>query len=145
MKDKHFQYILFLLIFTLSLDFALGKLYEWLYFSKISMQNDRLIHSVLGTTEDILIFGSSRALHHYIPTILEDSLGMTAYNVGSGGQNIFFHLALLEAALERYTPKAAIFELMTLDFVLTPSEWDKEKLSVLLPFYHHSAAARRAI
>lgn len=133
------------MVFTIFLDFAFGKLYESLYFSKESRKNDRLIHSVLETNEDILIFGSSRALHHYNPEIIEDSLGMTCYNVGDGGQNIYYHLALLEAALERYTPKIAILELMSIDFQVTPPQWDTEKLGTLLPFFHQSEAAERAV
>ena len=77
MKNKHLQYVFFLVIFIVILDFVVGNIYEKLYFSEKSRQNDRLIHSVLGTNEDILIFGSSRALHHYNPQIIEDSLGMT--------------------------------------------------------------------
>ncbi len=145
MKDKNIQYIFFLLLFTGLLDFAFGSIYDALYFSEKSRQNDRLIHSVLGTNEDILIFGSSRALHHYNPQIIEDSLGMTCYNVGSGGQNIYYHKALLEATLERYTPKMAILELMSIDFEITPPQWDTEKLGVLLPFARRSAACMNAV
>ncbi len=145
MKNKHLQYVIFLVVFTLVLDFAFGKLYESLYFSKESRKNDHLIHSVLETHEDILIFGSSRALHHYNPEIIEDSLGMTCYNVGSGGQNIYYHLSLLQSALERYTPKIAILELMSIDFEVTPPQWDTEKLGTLLPFVNHSAASREAV
>ena len=86
MKNKNIQFITLLIVFIVILDFAVGTVYKALYFSEKSRQNDRLIHSVLGTNEDILIFGSSRALHHYNPQIIEDSLGMTCYNVGSGGQ-----------------------------------------------------------
>lgn len=116
MKNKGLIFIIFLILFTVLLDFSFGKIYEALYFSDESRNNDRLIHSVLETTEDILVFGSSRAIHHYNPQIIEDTLGVTCYNVGSGGQNIYFHLALLEAALERYVPKIAILELMSIDF-----------------------------
>lgn len=144
-RNKHWQYLILLLMFIIAFDFLFGKLYEGLYFSEKSTNNDPLIHSVLGTNEDILIFGSSRAMHHYNPKILEDSLNMTAYNMGSGGQNIYFHLALLEAALERYTPKIVILDLMSIDFEVTPPEWDTEKLSILLPFYHSSTAAKKAI
>ena len=126
-------------------DFAIGNVYDGLYFSEKSRQNDRLIHSVLETNEDILIFGSSRALHHYNPQIIEDSLGMSCYNVASGGQNIYFHVALLESALERYTPKIAILELMSIDFEQTPPQWDTEKLGVLLPFSEKSEAAKNAV
>lgn len=145
MNNKHWQYVILLLIFIVLLDFAFGKLYEILYFSERSRQNDRLIHSVLGADEDIMIFGSSRALHHYNPKIIGDSLGMTCYNFGSGGQNIYFHLALLKSALERYTPKIVILELMYIDFEQTPPEWDTEKLGVLLPFAWKSAACMDAV
>lgn len=145
MKNRHIQYILLLVVFTVVMDFAFGKLYEGLYFSEESRQNDRLIHSVLGTHEDILIFGSSRALHHYNPKVIEDSLGMSCYNVGAGGQNIYYHLALLKSTLEHYTPKIVILELMSIDFEITPSQWDKEKLGTLLPFYHKSEAAKVAV
>jgi hypothetical protein len=145
MKNKSLIFVIFLIVFTVILDFAFGKIYESLYFSEESMKNDRLIHSVLGSNEEILIFGSSRALHHYNPKILEDSLGMTAYNVGSGGQNIYFHLALLESTLERYTPKIAILELMYIDFEVTPPQWDTEKLGTLLPFANQSIASRAAV
>lgn len=145
MKNRSIQFIIFFVLFVVVLDFAAGKVYELFYFSDTSKRNDRLIHSVLETNEDILIFGSSRALHHYNPQIIEDSLGMTCYNVGSGGQNIYFHLALLESSLERYTPKIVVLELMSIDFEKTPSQWETEKLGVLLPFSDKSEAAKNAV
>jgi hypothetical protein len=145
MKSNGLIFVIFLFLFTVFLDFFFGKIYEALYFSEKSRSNDRLIHSVLGTNEDVLIFGSSRALHHYNPKILEDSLGLTAYNVGSGGQNIYFHNAILEAALERYVPKIVILELMSIDFEKTPLQWDTEKLGTLLPFSNLSSASRNAV
>jgi len=140
MKNKNIQYLIYLISFIVFLDLALGKLYETAYFSKKSIQQDRLIHSAIDTKEDILIFGSSRAYHHYNPQIIEDSLGMTCYNVGYGGQNIYFHLALLESALERYKPKIAILELMSIDFEKTTPQFETEKLGVLLPFANKSEA-----
>lgn len=123
----------------------MGMVFRSLYFSKKSMENDPMIHAVAGTNEEVLVFGSSRAVHHYDPRILEDSLGKSCYNVGSGGQNIYYHLAILEATLERYIPDIAILELMTIDFEVTPAQWETEKLGVLLPFYHNSAGVKKAI
>lgn len=44
---------------------------------------------------DILIYGSSRAWHHYDPEIFKDSLHKSVYNLGMDGQNFsfqyFFH------------------------------------------------------
>ena len=141
MKNKNIQFIIFLVVFVVMLDFTLGNIYDSLYFSDKSRNNDRLVHSVLETNEDILIFGSSRAIHHYNPKIIQDSLNLTCYNVGVNGQNIYFHLALLKSAVERNKPKIAILDLFSIDFKETSSKNDKENLSVLLPFTNRSESS----
>ena len=37
---------------------------------------------------DIVILGSSRAHHHYVPAVLKDTLGLTAYNGGVDGNGL---------------------------------------------------------
>ena len=60
--------------------------------------------------------GSSRAAHHYVPQIFEDSLGLNCYNAGSDGQCIYYHYALLASMLERGAkPKLVLYEVMNLD------------------------------
>ena len=141
MKNKNTQFVFFLVVFVIVLDFTLGNIYDSLYFSDKSRNNDRLIHSVLETNEDILIFGSSRSIHHYNPIIIQDSLNLTCYNVGVNGQNIYFHLALLKSAIERNNPKIAILDLFSIDFEETSAEWDRESLSILLPFTTRSESS----
>lgn len=145
MKENSIKFTIYLVVFIISFDLAIGWIFDQLYFSDKSRRNDRLVYSVMNTNEEILIFGSSRALHHYNPIILQDSLGMTCFNVGSGGQNIYFHLALLKATLERYTPKIVILELVTIDIEKTPPQWDTEKLAALWPFAKHTEAAKEAV
>ena len=62
------------------------------------------------TDEDILIFGSSRAIHHYNPQILTDSLGMTCYNCGQDGNGIILFYGLWQMIQERYHPKMIIYD-----------------------------------
>lgn len=145
MRNKPLVYILSLILFVIVLDYGLGNVYEELYFTEKSRKKDRLIHSAVGTNEDVLIFGSSRAYYHYNPNIIEDSLGLSCFNVGYGGQNIYYHLALLKAALLRNKPKIAILDLMTIDFEMTAAQPDKEKLGVLLPFVHQSNIYKEAV
>tara|TARA_B100001059_G_C17780711_1_gene553991 strand:- start:552 stop:1469 length:918 start_codon:yes stop_codon:yes gene_type:complete len=145
MKNKNILFIVFFVLFVFSLDFFIGKVYSLFYFSDASKNNSRMIHSVMETNEEVLIFGSSRALHHYNPKIIEDSLKLTCYNVGYGGQNIYYHLALLKAALHRNTPKFVVLELLTIDFEQTAPGHDKEKLSTLLPFVNKSKSSRQAV
>lgn len=64
------------------------------------------------THEDILIFGSSRAIHHYDPNIFEDSLQMTCCNCAEDGSGILLHYPRMEAILERYQPKMVIYDLI---------------------------------
>lgn len=61
--------------------------------------------------KDILIFGSSRAIHHYDPKIIEDSLGMSCYNCGVDGNGIVYLYSRLLMMTERYTPKMIIYDI----------------------------------
>lgn len=62
--------------------------------------------------DDIVIFGSSRASHHYDTKVLADSLGMSAYNCGEDGCGILLACARLSMARERYQPKIVIFDVV---------------------------------
>ena len=56
--------------------------------------------------EDIILMGASRCHHHYLPSIIEDSLGASVYNAGIGGSNnIYSHYIVLQHILARHTPK----------------------------------------
>lgn len=63
--------------------------------------------------EDILIFGSSRAVHHYNATMFEDSLGLSCYNCGDDGNGIILSFGRLTMAKERHQPKIIIQDVAT--------------------------------
>ena len=60
--------------------------------------------------DDILVFGSSRAEHHYNAQMITDSLGISCYNCGESGCGIILAYGRLLMLMERYTPKAIIYE-----------------------------------
>jgi len=60
--------------------------------------------------EDILIFGSSRAIHHYNPQILMDSLGMSCYNCGQDGNGIILFYGWWQIMKHRHVPKVIIYD-----------------------------------
>jgi hypothetical protein len=142
---NQFKYIFFLIFFVIILDFGLGDVYESLYLTEKSKKQDRLIHSAIGTNEEVLIFGSSRAYHHYNPEIIEEILDLTSFNVGYGGQNIYYHLAILKEAILRKKPKIAILDLVPIDFEETGEKQNKEKLGILLPFVNESNIYRETV
>ncbi len=85
------------------------------------------------SNEDVLIFGSSRAKHHYVPDVIEDSLHMTCYNTGEDGNGIIMCYGFLKMITERYTPKLIIYDVTGYDIY----EDDNMKyLDLMKPFYH---------
>lgn len=60
--------------------------------------------------DSVLIFGSSRAIHHYNPKILEDSLGISVYNCGLDGNGILYNYGRLQSILNRYQPQIIIYD-----------------------------------
>lgn len=85
------------------------------------------------SNEDVLIFGSSRAKHHYVPDIIEDSLGMTCYNTGEDGNGIILCYGFLKMITQRYSPKLIIYDVTTFDM----HEDDNMKyVDLMKPFYY---------
>lgn len=66
---------------------------------------------------DIVILGSSRGNHHYVTTMLKDSINSytchqyTLYNAAIAGRPVSSNACAAESIMDRYTPKFIIFEL----------------------------------
>lgn len=62
------------------------------------------------SNEDILIFGSSRAIHHYNPKIIEDTLGLSCYNCGQDGNGIVLFYGWWQLMKNRHCPRMIIYD-----------------------------------
>lgn len=82
----------------------------------------RLNHISDSVTADIVVLGSSRALHHYVPSVITDSTGLSCYNCGFENEGIVFHYALLRQLQQRYRPRLVIYEL-TYDYDVQYLHW----------------------
>ena len=60
---------------------------------------------------DVLLFGSSRCIHHYVPSIIKDTLEMSVYNCGVDGNGILYQYSRLRMILNRYTPKVIVYDI----------------------------------
>lgn len=84
------------------------------------------------SNEDVLIFGSSRAKHHYVPEIFEDSLGLSCYNTGEDGNGIILSYGFLKMITQRYAPQYIVYDVSGYDIY----EDDNAKyLDLMKPFY----------
>lgn len=132
--------IVFLVLFFI-LDFVLGSVLHKLYFSN----DNKFSYGILKTKAEVIIVGSSRAEHHYIPSILSDSLGLSCFNMGSGGQNIYYQYGIVKSLLDRYTPKVILMDVIPIDYCISDETHNTEKLAALLPFYKDVSGVREVI
>lgn len=135
--------LMILLLLVYSFDFALGYILSNYYFKQESGIQFRSTYAIEKTRSDILIFGSSRANHHYYPDIFEREFKLSYYNVGRDGNFIFYNYAVLKAILKRYTPKIIILDFVYEEFKQDPGSYDR--ISSLLPYYKSHPEMRSII
>lgn len=75
---------------------------------------------------DIVILGTSRASHHYVTSIFEDSFKMSAYNCGYDGLGILNDYARYKMICKRHKPKMVI-----LDVYPDPDIYDTDNMRFL--------------
>ena len=85
------------------------------------------------STEDVLVFGSSRAKHHYVPDVIEDSLSMTCYNTGEDGNGIIMCYGFLKMITQRYSPKLIIYDVTGFDM---HKDDNRKYLDLIKPYYY---------
>ena len=128
-----------------------------LLFLSIIMGADKLfgmvMESVLNATEkgdwgrnnyifnevnhDIIILGSSRAIHHYDPKIFSDTLGMSCYNCGEDGMGILLMYPRYRAIEFRKTPKIVIYEVFP-EYDLLKESDNLKYLKYLRPYVNYT-------
>jgi hypothetical protein len=96
------------------------------------------------SAEEIIIFGSSRAEENYVPVVFEDSLGMTCWNAGRGGQSLPFWMAMADGILKRYTPQMAIINVESY-LLSNDMNYSFEHAGLLRPFYYKNPEIRPVI
>jgi len=69
---------------------------------------------------NIVILGSSRAAHHYIPFLIEEKTGFSAYNLGQDGSNALIDLIKLSLLVDKYKPKLVIYDISAITFQTKP-------------------------
>lgn len=133
-------------VFALSIivaDQLIGQALRRSYFSMKAGENYRTTYTIDSTRAEIIIFGSSRANHHYVPDIFEKNLKMSCYNAGRDGNYLIYNFATFKAVTHRYKPRTIIFDINLQEIIKNKSEY--EKLSNLLPYYKDHPELRSII
>lgn len=131
------------IVLVLVMDFALGLLLETLYANMSEGERGRANEAVLRSHAEVYVFGSSRALHHYNPAIIADSLHAAVFNAGRPAQTMLYHLTLLKMIMKRQKPAAVILDINEDEFVYEERKYDL--LNTLLPYYRSDVDVRETI
>ena len=107
------KFIINILIFfgiVAVVDFGAGKIFRYLQ-SHAGGRTGAEWYACKESNEEVIIMGSSRASHHYVPQIITDSLGLSCFNAGQDGNGIILQYGRWKMISERYTPKAVIYDI----------------------------------
>lgn len=108
---KRFIFKLTILLGILILaDVALGGVFKLYDFTK-SGEIGKINKIMREATPELLILGSSRASHHYNPSILQDSLNISVLNAGLDGHGLPFGYGFFLGVSKRTTPQYIICDL----------------------------------
>ena len=126
--------VLLVFLFLVIADTGIGFLMRKFYFSQESGDAYLLTYAIDSTKADIIILGSSRAKHSYVPSIFQENLNMSCFNAGRDGtEHVLFNYAQFTAITTRYRPKVIIFDIRPEDLIYNACEYDM--LSPLMPYY----------
>lgn len=136
MKQFLFKLVLFL-SFIIIIDLIIGVTSDILRRNAKGGSTANNYYIAEECKDDIIILGSSRASHHYIPEILETSLGLSCYNCGEEGNGIILGYGRYKMITDHHIPKIIIYE-------VTPEyDWtigDNSQFTRYLKPYCHNPA-----
>ncbi len=92
---------------------------------------------------DVVIYGSSRAWHHFDPAIIQDSLNVSAYNLGVDGQN-FLLQHLRHKLLLKYNRKPKVI-IYSLDAFTLQRQQDLYNHDQLLPYMLWNSEIKKTV
>jgi hypothetical protein len=145
---KFFKKLLILLAIMFVVDRVVGSVIEYYFTNEPMGDAASFSHAINNPQEDLLIYGSSRAVHTYDPRIFTDSLGLSCYNCGREATNVIYHAAILPAAITpAHKPKAIILDLTTKEIAWRSGPYGTDVLAgIIIPYVrtneHFAALAK---
>lgn len=132
---KYLLKIALFFVIVVVVDLFFGKICDYLRDNTRGGFSGNINYICEKIDEDIIMMGSSRMRHHYVPQVFEDSLGMSCYNAGIDGNGIILSYGFLEMILQRHIPKLVIYDVTNFDMY----DSDNTKfLGSLKPYYDKS-------
>ncbi len=107
------KYIIYIVVFfavVVAVDFGFGKICDYLTIHAKGGVTKQFVDLCEKDHYDMLVMGSSKAHHNYIPQVFTDSLGYTCYNAGYDGNGIILAYAILSMIDDDRLPKLIVYD-----------------------------------
>ena len=116
-------------------DRIIGYELKKIYFKQKSGDYYQTTYAIDSVHQQLLIFGSSRALHHYVSPIFEKYTDQSTYNLGRDGRNIMYSEAILSQILSYHHPREIILDVTPDEFTWMAGEEGRDAMvTALLPY-----------
>ena len=103
-----------------------------------------MAYALRDVDEEVLIFGSSRAVRHYDPNIIDDSLELSTFNIGKVGNTLLYSDAVFSQVLTYHKPKMVVLDVSPIEFAKSERErGEKSMMNALLKYDHLPAIQDR--
>jgi hypothetical protein len=131
-----FKKLLILLVIMFVIDRGVGSIIEYYFQNEPMGDAAAFAHAINSPKEDILVYGSSKAVHTYDPRIFANALGLSCFNCGRNASNVIYHSAILPAAINGdHKPKAIILDLTPKEIAWRSGPFGADALSgMILPY-----------
>lgn len=117
-----------------------GYLMHWVFTRSCDVATPKIRHIQTESDADVLFLGTSRCNVHFVPDIIEDSLGTSVYNEGvDGSSNIYSHYFVLSTILSYHKPKMICLGVDVFDYI--EEELPFETIGFFAPLIGESEAA----
>ena len=107
------KFIIYILVFfaiVAAVDFAFGKTCDYMTTHAKGGATKQLVDLCKKDHYDMLVMGSSKAHHNYIPQVFTDSLGLSCYNAGYDGNGVILAYAILSMIDDDRLPKLIVYD-----------------------------------
>jgi len=128
----------FFIFLVIIVDFLFGKMIKTLYERAPHDVDWTKVNWAISEPYDIMVFGSSRAFRHYVPSIISEKLGKSVFNAGQNGQYLLYAYAVEQLVLDKHPPKFVILDVLPSYIVKAENpNREFERLDALAPFFHN--------
>lgn len=132
---KFIARILVFFVVVAMIDIAFGYGMDYLFQNAKGGEIKETNNVCINNQYDIVVMGSSRAHHHYVPEILRDSLGMSCFNIGKNGNGIVLMYGFYKLIIDRYKPSLIIYDVSRFDiYEIAEDQKNTRYISMLKPY-----------